>query len=150
MTHPCPCGSGYLLSDCCGVYIHQHQHAATAEQLMRSRYTAFVLGESAYLLQTWHASTRPASLGGLDLRWFHLAIVATEQGKSDDEQGIVSFIASYGQAPTGKRLHERSRFVREDGCWYYVDGDCHVTSIGRNDACPCGSGDKFKRCCAKG
>jgi SEC-C motif-containing protein len=150
MTNLCPCGSSRLLHDCCGKYIDQQQYAATAEQLMRSRYTAFVLGESDYLLQTWHSSTRPASLSGLHLQWFHLAIVATEQGMPDDDRGMVSFIASYRQGIKAKQLHERSRFVREEGRWYYVDGDCHSTTIGRNDACPCGSNHKFKRCwCAK-
>jgi len=117
---------------------------------MRSRYVAYVLGRHDYLLATWHPSTRPdeGSLGGTSLRWIGLGILRTVSGRAQDEAGEVEFLASYIDRGKARRLHERSRFVREDGHWLYVDGDCEVDDIGRNDACPCGSGKKFKHCCA--
>lgn len=116
---------------------------------MRSRYSAYALGRHAYLYATWHASTRPAEgeLGGTRLCWIGLEILRCEAGEDGDERGVVEFAASYVDRGKGRRLVEASRFVSEDGRWYYVDGDCKVTDIGRNDACPCGSGRKFKQCC---
>lgn len=114
---------------------------------MRSRYTAYVLERHDYLYTTWHASTRPeaGSLGGTRLQWIGLQIVRAVSG---DAAGEVEFIAAYIDRGKGKILHETSRFVREDGRWLYVDGDCRPGDVGRNDACPCGSGRKFKQCCA--
>lgn len=116
---------------------------------MRSRYTAYLLGRHDYLLQTWHPDARPkpGELGGTQLTWIGLQIVGIERGSADDMEGTVSFIASYRSGGKGKQLHECSRFMRVDGAWAYLDGDCEVRDIGRNDACPCGSGRKFKRCC---
>lgn len=144
----CPCGSGLALTVCCGRWLHGDAMAPTAEDLMRSRYTAYVLGLYDYLLATWHPSTRPASLGGTELNWIGLKILTTSQGLTDDSRGIVEFAASYEDRGKGKCLIERSRFVQENGQWLYVDGDCKVEPIGRNDPCPCGSGKNFKRCCA--
>jgi len=143
----CPCGSGRYLADCCGPYL-EGLPAPDAELLMRSRYCAYVLKRHDYLLITWHASTRPeeGSLGGTTLAWIGLEIMdSTTDGESAAE---VEFLASYVDCGKGRRLHELSRFVREDGHWLYVDGDCRIGEIGRNDVCPCGSGRKFKRCCA--
>jgi len=114
---------------------------------MRSRYTAYALGRYDYLLETWHPDTRPENIGGTGLQWIGLQIVRTEQGCADDDRGMVEFIASYIQPTGGKQLHECSRFVCENGAWFYVDGDCSSAPIGRNGLCPCGSGRKFKRCC---
>ncbi len=137
---PCPCGSGQALHDCCGRY-HGGEAAPTAEALMRSRYSAFVLRLSDYLLDTWHASTRPLNLdiSSDDTPWLRLLIIATE-GEH------VEFAAFY----SGGQLHERSRFLREEGRWYYLDGEILppiAEKAGRNAPCPCGSGKKFKRCC---
>ncbi|MDX8392054.1 MAG: YchJ family metal-binding protein [Mariprofundaceae bacterium] len=160
MNHaqPCKCGSGASLGDCCGRWLDTDANAATAASLMRSRYTAYVLGRRDYLMATWHPETRPqgAELGGMSLRWIGLEIVAAEQGEAHDTQGVVEFIASYVQTPEvqpmrGKRLHEHSRFVRnsniESGRWLYMDGDCQVSDIKHSDVCPCASGRTFKRCC---
>jgi SEC-C motif-containing protein len=92
---------------------------------MRSRFAAFKRADAAWLLHTWHPSTRPA---GLDLsdnpRWRGVQIVATEDGGTEDATGIVEFRATYLLDDGGIGiLHERSRFVREGGRWYYVDGD---------------------------
>ena len=89
---------------------------------MRSRYTAFVLGNEAYLLATWHPSTRPAHAVGEPVKWLGLEVKSHRQ--VDDDHAEVEFVARMraGGGPAG-RLHERSRFLREDGRWFYVDGD---------------------------
>ncbi|MDQ6950336.1 MAG: YchJ family metal-binding protein [Mariprofundales bacterium] len=146
----CPCGSGHSFAQCCGRWLTHHgAPAPSAEALMRSRYSAYVLKDLNYLLKTWHPDTRPVAndLGGTTLRWIGLEIVRTEHGSEQDSVGVVEFIASYAHAAGGKRLHEVSRFVRAQGCWLYVDGDCRLSDILRNGRCPCGSGRKFKRCC---
>ena len=91
---------------------------------MRSRYSAFALGLDGYLLASWHSSTRPARLE-LDPEtvWRRLQIVDTVAGGEADETGFVEFRASYRDASGAGLLHERSRFVRVDGTWTYVDGD---------------------------
>ncbi|WP_280985217.1 YchJ family protein [Gordonia araii] len=97
---------------------------ATAEELMRSRFAAFRDGDRDWLLTTWHSSTRPDSLDLSDNPvWRGLQIVDTEGGGPDDDTGIVEFRATY-LTPDGTIgvLHERSRFVRENGQWFYVDG----------------------------
>ena len=121
---PCPCGSGRPLDHCCGVYIRGEARPATAEQLMRSRYSAYVLGDQAYLLRTWHASTRPASLALAEapVKWLGLRIMRTAAGGKDDLEGRVEFEARYKPHGKAERLHEVSRFVREDGRWLYIDG----------------------------
>ncbi len=108
---------------------------------MRSRYSAYVLKLSDYLLDTWHASTRPLNLdiSSDDTPWLRLLIIATESEH-------VEFAAFY----RGGQLHEKSRFVNEEGRWYYLDGEVLPPieeKVGRNAPCPCGSGKKFKRCC---
>lgn len=126
----CPCGSGEILAACCARYLgltgddDAASGAPTAEALMRSRYSAFALGDADYLLRTWHPSTRPSELELDDeLRWLHLSIDDVVPGGPFDERGIVEFTAVY-RGPGGRgRQHERSRFVREGGRWYYVDGD---------------------------
>lgn len=93
---------------------------------MRSRYSAYVRGEEAYLLATWHASTRPPSLDLAEdaaTKWLGLEIKRTEAGGEQDQRGLVEFVARYKVGGRAHRLHEVSRFVREDGRWYYVDGD---------------------------
>ncbi|NHQ88163.1 hypothetical protein HA050_18815 [Iodobacter sp. HSC-16F04] len=116
----CPCDSGQLYAKCCGPF-HQGLAAKTAEQLMRSRYSAFVLNLHDYLLKTWHVSTRPESLADEEpVRWLGLKI---KDAQSDELLAEVEFIARYKIAGKAWKLHERSRFVFEDGCWYYIDGD---------------------------
>lgn len=121
---PCLCGSGKSAESCCRPCHEGKTPAATAEALMRSRYVAYALGLEPYLLTTWHATTRPASLA-LDkepkIRWLGLSIKRHEL--NGDDRAIVEFIARYKIDGRAYRLHENSRFVREDGCWFYVDGD---------------------------
>ncbi len=125
MTDMCPCGSGRPYDDCCGPWHAgpSHLQAPTAEALMRSRYTAFVLDRRDYLLATWHASTRPAALEDPPpgLRWLGLEI--RRHTNADAERAAIEFVARSKLAGRAMRLHETSRFVREAGRWYYVDDD---------------------------
>lgn len=149
--HACPCGSGADFSDCCGPYLQGLSPAPTAAALMRSRYTAYTLRDAAYVLRTWHPSSRPPvlDLANDDSDWLGLALLNRERGQPDDTEGVVEFIARYRQGGSDRQLHEISRFVREDGCWLYLDGSAGTrkTRPGRNDPCSCGSGKKFKKCC---
>ncbi len=122
---PCPCGTGQAYAACCGRYLEQGQFPDTAERLMRSRYTAFVLRREDYLLATWHASTRPGELNLAvtpPTQWLGLKIARAEAGCVDDSEGVVEFVARYRINGRAGRLHERSRFVREDRRWFYLDG----------------------------
>ena len=121
----CPCGSGKAYTACCGPYLDGGQRPATAEALMRSRYSGYVLARKDYLLRTWHESTRPETLDLNDagtVRWLGLKIVRTEAGGPDDARGVVEFVARYKVGGKAHRLHEISRFVREGGEWFYLDG----------------------------
>lgn len=93
---------------------------------MRSRYTAFTLGRDAYLLATWHPDFRPSALNLAEdppTKWLGLAVKRFEQ--TDDTHAVVEFVARYKIGGRAHRLHETSRFVREDGHWLYQDGDIH-------------------------
>ena len=120
----CPCGTGLPYGECCA-RLHRGAPAATAEALMRSRYTAFAIGDAAYLCDSWHASTRPASLElEPGMRWRRLDIVRTEAGGPFDRTGVVEFAAHWVDAEGARgALRETSRFVREGGDWRYLDGD---------------------------
>jgi SEC-C motif-containing protein len=128
-TTACTCGTGRPLAACCGPALDGSAPPATAEALMRSRYTAFALGDAGYLLATWHAGTRPATLD-LDEtprpQWIGLQIKAHRPAIDDDaDRAEVEFVARYRIGGRAHRLHETSRFVREHGRWFYVDGDLH-------------------------
>jgi SEC-C motif-containing protein len=119
----CPCGSARPYAQCCGV-LHQGGIAATAEALMRSRYSAYVRRLTPYLLATWHPSTRPAALdlAADQTTWLGLKVKRHDIGDAD--HATVEFIARYRiGGGSAVRLHETSRFVREDGRWFYLDGD---------------------------
>ena len=124
MSDSCPCGSGRAFADCCGPLHAGNAQAASAEALMRSRYSAFARADVDYLRQSWHPDTRPAVIDLEDAartRWLGLEI--KRHAVVDDDHATVEFVARWkvGGAPA-TRLHEISRFVREDGRWYYVDG----------------------------
>ncbi|AKS35335.1 YchJ family protein [Mycolicibacterium goodii] len=120
----CPCDSGADYDQCCGP-LHRGERAAdTALALMRSRYSAFAVGDRAYLLSSWHRANRPNDLALDDaVVWRRLQIVDTEAGGRDDAHGVVEFRAQYLARGRRHILHERSRFARVDGAWVYVDGD---------------------------
>lgn len=144
----CPCGSGTPLADCCGRY-YAGELAPTPEALMRSRYSAFVLDLTDYLLATWHPSTRPSSLeADAATVWKRLEVL--ESGV-EGEGGWVHFRATFHVGRRWSVLEEASRFVREAGHWFYLDGTpvVHRLKPGRNTPCPCGSGRKFKACCGQ-
>ncbi|HEY7722272.1 MAG TPA: YchJ family protein [Pedococcus sp.] len=119
-TGPCPCGSGDGYAACCGRLHRGEAVAETAEQLMRSRYAAFVVRDAGHLVRTWHPRTRPDALelGDDDPDWLGLTILRTSGGGASDDSGEVEFRAAY----RGGALHERSRFVRRGGRWVYLDG----------------------------
>ena len=118
----CPCLSGLPYDECCGMFHRGDAAAPTAERLMRSRYSAFVVGDVDYLLATWHPSTRQAMLElDPEVRWYRLAIVRREKGGLLENRGIVEFDASY-RSPDGPGVqHGVSSFVRETGSWFYLD-----------------------------
>ena len=119
----CPCFSGNTFDACCGPIL-EGALAPTAERLMRSRYTAFVVEDAGHLLRTWHATTRPRTIDfEPDLEWRRLLVIDREAGGPFDRDGVVEFEAFWRQGAERGSLHERSRFVREDRHWYYVDGD---------------------------
>ncbi|MES2842633.1 MAG: YchJ family metal-binding protein [Pseudomonadota bacterium] len=122
MKEACPCGLGASFETCCGRYMGTGVATPDAESLMRSRYTAFVRGDATHLLATWHASTRPRSLElEPGLKWLGLEV--KRHTSLDAARAEVEFVARSRLQGRGQRLHERSRFVREDGHWFYVDGD---------------------------
>ena len=120
----CPCGSSRAYWECCGRYISGEAAAPTAEQLMRSRYTAFARSEAQYLLDSWHPEKRPSRVR-LDekQKWIGLSIKSTEDGQAGDDCGRVEFVARFKVDGKGHRLHENSRFEKIDGRWYYTDGE---------------------------
>ncbi len=152
MSQLCPCGSGLEYSLCCQPYLRGESLPGTPAQLMRSRYCAYVMQDAEYLLATWHAQARHETLkaditaGFTDTRWLGLTVFAEANGQSSQE-GYVSFVARFEAQGHESAIIERSRFLKESGRWYYIDGT--RPQLGRNDPCPCGSGNKFKKCCGR-
>ncbi len=154
----CPCGSGLEYSDCCGVYHNGSRYAPTAEALMRSRYSAFVLKLEAYVLATWDSTKRPKGVefASDPTQWQRLEIIECKKGLANDTKGIVEFKAYYQMHEDDYVLHEISRFVKRENRWFYLDGTVKAlakpkqeTNLGLNAPCACGSGKKYKRCCGK-
>jgi SEC-C motif-containing protein len=157
----CPCGSGKTYDECCEPFIRGKAFPETAEQLMRSRYSAYTLQEIPYITDTLHPDHRQdwdekgAGDWSRNSVWQGLEIVHTEGGGPQDEEGTVEFIASFTLKDTPLQHHERAVFEKKDGRWYFKDGELvkpkqvrrETPKIGRNDPCPCGSGRKYKKCC---
>lgn len=148
-NHLCPCLSQLSYSECCEPLHKKQQGAETAEQLMRSRYSAFYLAEVDYLIATLHPSKRRLDERELlqstinNTQWLGLNVLDHQQ---KNELAEVEFVAFYQDNPVGQ-LHERSRFTCESGEWFYHDGILlPAIKLGRNDPCFCGSGKKLKRC----
>jgi SEC-C motif-containing protein len=146
----CPCLSGKQYKECCQPKHDGSQPAETAEQLMRSRYSAFVLGLVDYLINTVTPSQRTAndhaaiSETGANTNWLGLKIIDHNQHQ---DQAEVEFVAFYQDDDSFAQLHERSQFVQLDGSWFYQTGDfLPAIKLNRNEPCFCGSGKKFKRC----
>jgi SEC-C motif-containing protein len=121
LEQACPCGSGESYARCCGP-LHAGAPATSAEALMRSRYSAFALNLPDYLMASWHPSTRPADLkeDGPAPRWIGLRVLAQS---TEADTASVEFVATCRVGGRAQRLHEKSRFVFEEGRWYYVDGE---------------------------
>ena len=149
----CYCGSHEAYARCCAPLIRAERAAPTAEALMRSRYSAYVIGDGRYLVATTVAAKRVASDAALIERhaaqttWLGLEVLeSTEKG----DRATVVFKACYREGEGPIRVHhEKSTFVREAGRWYYDEGVLYEAAVGRNDPCPCGSGKKFKKCCGR-
>ncbi len=157
----CPCGSGLELDACCGPYVEGAAWAPTAEALMRARYTAHCLGKYEFLNESTHPEFREETSAD-DIKewsslmnWESLDILETTAGGADDDTGEVSFCARYSVRGMPQELREDAFFRKEDGRWFYVDGNVHARrparreepKVGRNEPCPCGSGKKYKKCC---
>jgi SEC-C motif-containing protein len=117
----CPCGRARSYADCCG-RLHAGDPSGDAESLMRSRYSAYAKGLEEYLLATWHATTRPVELDLTNApqpKWLGLEVKASAES---GDQATVEFVAICRIGGRAQRMHEVSRFLREQGCWYYLDG----------------------------
>lgn len=124
----CPCGTGQTYAACCAPLHRQERLAETAEELMRSRYSAYARGELDHIFRTWHPRTRPADVATDDnLIWHGLEVLDTSAGRPADDAGEVEFRASYQLGSQRGTMHERSRFARRGSRWVYVDGD-EITS----------------------
>ncbi len=158
----CPCESGKTFKTCCEPLIAGTKDAETAEELMRSRYTAYTQVEMDYIEKTHDPKTRDQTdmdsnrKWAESTKWIGLEILETQQGGAEDEVGSVTFTAKFETDERIQEHHERSLFRKEHGKWYFVDASDPTKTpiirsepkIGRNDPCPCGSGKKYKKCCA--
>jgi SEC-C motif-containing protein len=150
------------LSAACMPFLKGEQKPRTAAQLMASRYVAYTTGDVDYLLSTNHETTRDeADREAIEewsrrAEWKGLEIVSTTLGGPDDATGEVEFIARYTMDGAQHAHHELSKFVRADGRWFFLSGKKIMppparrpsSKVGRNDPCTCGSGKKYKKCCA--
>jgi len=159
----CPCGSKMKYAECCRPLISGEKRAETAEQVMRARYSAYVMKEMGYLLTSLH----PAHRSDYDEKssrawaertvWRGIEIHHTVNGGPDDSEGQVEFTVSFTENGIRQEHHERSTFRKADGVWYFEAGKVlppkqvvrTAPKAGRNDPCPCGSGKKFKKCCGQ-
>ena len=160
-TDTCPCGSNVAYNECCLPLIKGDRLALTAEELMRSRYSAYAMKEIRYLLSSLHPDHRTdfdektTRAWAESSEWHKLEIVRTIEGGPEDNEGKVEFIATYTDKGINREHHEISTFKKEAGTWYLVNGEVQppkpviraTPKTGRNDPCPCGSGMKFKKCC---
>ena len=155
---PCFCGSNKAFSACCEPIIQGKTQAFTAEQLMRSRYSAYASNEPSYLMRSTHSSQQQFHHEA-DLKawakantWQKLTIIACQKGQSHETTGEVEFKAFYLDSAGKPQVHhEKSTFVKEAGQWFYVSGIINPIISNkvqnRNEPCACGSGKKYKKCC---
>lgn len=159
----CKCCSGKAYKECCEPLIRGERKAETAEELLRSRYCAYAISEIDYIYETIHPDRREEfdrqsiSDWSQKSEWHELEIVDSENGGKEDEQGTIEFVAHYSENGEKRRHHELATFEKQDGQWFFVDGQGvkpkqfvrPEPKVGRNDPCSCGSGKKFKKCCGK-
>lgn len=159
----CPCGSGQSFSNCCAPVVEQGKKAVTAEQLMRARYTAHTQANIAFIVRTHHPSTRSdvdeasTAKWARESQWLGLEIRNVEGGQEDDKSANVEFVARYRDQNGRRHEHaEIALFEKHNNEWFFKDAKMpkveqfkrEVPKQGRNDPCACGSGKKFKKCCA--
>lgn len=157
MTNLCYCGSSTDFSTCCQPFIQGTKKAPTALALMKSRYAAYCVNASDYLIASTHSSQRhlydkaDLEAWATDSTWQKLEILSTKDGQDSDKVGEVIFKAYYLDAQKQAHIHhEHSQFVKEDDTWFFHSGKIVKPTIpNRNDACPCGSGKKYKKCCGR-
>ncbi len=143
----CICGNKKDFNNCCGAIINGERKPESAEELMRSRYSAYTLADGRYLVLSSVKENRYEDDAELieefskSVEWLKLDILSSEQNS-------VEFKAYYRDNESIKLLHEKSHFIIEDGIWRYKDGELYNTKVQRNEPCPCGSGKKYKKCCA--
>lgn len=159
----CPCGFDMPYENCCKPIIIGDSMAETAEQLMRSRYSAYVMSEIDYIIDSTISDKRKdlerkkTKQWSEKSEWHKLEIINTSQGGKDDNSGTVEFIAHFTYKGNKTKQHEISSFKRVDKKWFFVDSESvpikqfkrDSPRIGRNDPCTCGSGKKYKKCCGK-
>lgn len=159
----CPCGSNIAYVQCCRPIIKGEQSPATAEQVMRARYSAYVRREIEYILTSLHPAHRTdydvksTRAWAENAEWHKFEILNKTEGGAEDSEGQVEFVVSYAEKGIGKKHHELATFKKEGGTWYFVDGKTVPAKqvvrtspkAGRNNPCPCGSGKKFKKCCGQ-
>ncbi|MBF0560869.1 MAG: YchJ family protein [Alphaproteobacteria bacterium] len=158
--NPCPCGSGHDFDDCCGPILNGAP-AATAEALMRARYSSYATNRTEPFISDTMAPEMREDFNpdevekfAKDVTWLGLTVRHVEGGGPEDQTGTVEYVARFRVRGGQQVHHELSSFRRDDGRWLYVDGEINpkaaprqVVKIGRNDPCPCGSGKKYKKCC---
>lgn len=171
----CPCGSNNTYEECCGPFLSGQTHPDTAEKLMRSRYTAYTRADIEYIEKTMAPEARKdfdvtgTKQWAEGSRWKGLKIIDTQEGGPENKTGMVEFTATYEKDGEGIDHHEVAQFRKnKEGKWLFVDGEAHThkegeghheltkpitvvrerPKIGRNDPCECGSGKKYKKCCA--
>ncbi|MFA5040077.1 MAG: YchJ family metal-binding protein [Bdellovibrionales bacterium] len=155
----CPCGSNKDFASCCEPYL-KGQPVPTAESLMRSRYSAHVMGNIDHLERTYTIKERGKSYRENikrtidETKWLGLEILSTKDGGKDDQTGQVEYAYRYVRDGQAYLQQELGNFLRENGSWLFKDsvvnpksGPLETPKTGRNEACPCGSGKKFKKCC---
>ena len=162
-SDPCPCCSGKKYSECCEGILNGTKEAVNPEELMRARYSAYVVHNIDFIVNTVERGEKIAEIDRKATEdwsnkstWHGLKILRTEKGGPDDNEGIVEFEATYTQKGIRDVHHEVAGFRKVDGKWLYTEGLLRPTTvvregrkIGRNEPCPCGSGKKFKNCCGK-
>ncbi|MEZ8823304.1 YchJ family metal-binding protein [Vibrio amylolyticus] len=159
MSH-CPCGNSVSYQSCCQPIHANPALAKQPEQLMRARYCAHELKLVDFVINTYHPScnaeaSREGIVESIHSDWCKLEVIGTENGENTNE-GYVSFKAYFIDDNQQYCMQEKSRFVKQDGLWFYIDGVVEeskdeeistVSKVGRNAPCPCGSGKKSKKCC---
>ncbi|MGC4070925.1 MAG: YchJ family protein [Nibricoccus sp.] len=154
----CPCGSGQKYAACCEPIIKRQRVAATAEQVMRSRFTAHVIHDWKYLHETYLPTSKQpfdaaAEESGEPMQWTRL-VVHSHEPEVKPDMSYVDFTAYYNEGGREQAMHEKSEFLKVNGAWLFNrpvrQGPAPVKTavkVGRNDPCPCGSGKKYKQCC---